>query len=140
MHHRLFLPIVLAIVLFTGMGCQKNETAKAPTRDTKIQAPVGKYPVTIAITKSAQNKNVVVAHVTTEMISLKDALHAAQLNLEIVKLGQQEMISKLDGVITTAANGWHLYINQQPRPFITLDDVIISAHDTIEWRYEAVRA
>lgn len=90
---------------------------------------------TITIQKSVDN---VVEYKTESGKNLAEAMTIATIPYQIQERGQQEVISEMLGVITTMSKSWNLYINDEPRSFAKLSDVIIQKGDTITWKYQSI--
>lgn len=131
---RLFASIILASSLVLG-GCGTEAISTTPpTLDRASQGIVYRF----SVMKSPTYVDKFTGELPSTPAPIQDLLDASRVEYQVSRIGQQDMITKLAGVISTGSKGWYLYVNNQPTPIISLESIVVSADDTIEWRYEPI--
>ncbi len=91
----------------------------------------------VGIETSSQQKEVRQATIAESETDINRLLDEVGVQAETATRGSDTAITKLNGVISTLSNEWHLYINNTLQTFTQLDHVPVRASDTIEWKYES---
>ena len=91
---------------------------------------------TITLTKSSANIVTKEAEITSKNTTIDMLLKAADVPFQSVERGGAEIVTELDGVLSTASKRWNLYINNQKKDIVKLSDTQIKMEDKIEWKYE----
>lgn len=125
--------IILSIAVLTiiGAGCSvksgSNPTISAPMETYKVEVIKS---VVLKSTLSLTAKN---------PTSIEELMLKAGNKFESRKgVDSNEVVTKLDGVISTASKFWNLYVNNEKINFKNLTDITVKPSDKIEWRYENV--
>ncbi len=120
--------ILSVLLLLAGAGCAVK------SGEQTLSAPLDSYQ--IEIIKSEANKNTFTVQAKNPT-SMKELLGSPTVNSKQELRNGKEVVTSLDGVITTASKNWQLYLNNTKIDFIGLEQVTVKPTDKIEWRYEA---
>ena len=117
----------LKIILFLALATLVTSGCSVNSSDQNLSNK--QYNYNIEIIKSPVNKREVLIQSQKQPISTKELIQESSLEYEF----SNNKIAKLDGVVSTAAKSWNLYLNNQKIDNLQTE---IKASDVIKFRYE----
>ncbi len=121
--------LVLSVVLLLGTGCAKKEIEQVPDEPTVTGM---EYIVKVRTGLNGVEQKSFFSETDTELGKIVE-----ELQLEIKsQMQDKEVITELDGILSTQLKKWILYINGEEQEY---NEGLVLAPDTIiEFRYEKI--
>lgn len=126
MRQKILITSLLALLLMTTTGCGKSSLVQAKKS--------GEYRMTIM--KSGQNISTKKYEGREKELTLTELLAKSNTPFKSEMRGTSEVITELDGVISTASKSWNVYIDDAKITNNSINEIKINSKNDIKIIYE----
>lgn len=117
---------MLGLILISTVGCVNSSQTKKKNTD--------EYQVTLL--KSSQNISIKKYQGKEQELTLLELLAKSGTQFKTDMHDNKEVLTELDGVISTASRSWNVYINDSKQAISVLNEIKINSQNEIKIIYE----